>query len=150
MSTDVEKDDPKRKQNDPLVNKYLLHVRVNSQAQADRDRSQYQEDQKLWLLASFGDIIDTDDNNNNNHSSRNIRTDLQPTPLRILSDSFKKETRRDPSSTATTELSTVHIAHLPQTQTVMTGSGGPIGLGTSGTDSLLVRDKCTLLVCRNC
>jgi hypothetical protein len=47
-------------------------------------------------------------------------------------------------------MSTVHIAHLPQTQTVMTGSDGPIGLGTSGADSLLVRDKCTLLVCWNC
>ncbi|KAJ3464543.1 hypothetical protein MRS44_009329 [Fusarium solani] len=113
MSADVEKDDPKRKQNDPFVNQDLLYVRVNGQAQADRDRPQYQADQKLWLLASFGDIIDTDDNNNNNHSSRNIRTDLQPTRLRILSDSLKKEARRDPSSTATTEHE--HSTHCTST-----------------------------------
>lgn len=112
MSTDGEKDDPKRKQNDPFVNKDLLYVRVNGQAQAYRDRSQYQADQKVWLLASFEDIIDTDDNNNN-HSSRNIRTDLKSALPRILSDSLKKETRRDPSRTATTEHE--HSTHCTST-----------------------------------
>lgn len=93
---------------------------ASQRSNSNRQRRVYQADQKLPLLGSFGDAIDTNDNNN--HSSRNIQPDLRSTRPRVSSGCLKKETRRDPSGTAATQHE--HSTHCTSTTNANNGDDG--------------------------